>query len=161
MDSSVTAVSTAASASAPNRESNKTLGTEEFFKLLLSQLQNQDPLNPMQDREFISQMAQFQTLETVTKMNKNMELVAEKLDNVTGSLDLMQKESFWSQAFSLLGKEVITNEGAGVIEKVKILDGEPYLVSGNYNWSLDQVKSVAEPLNQSSGQTEEGGANGE
>lgn len=46
----------------------KTLGKDEFLKILMVQLQNQDPLNPMEDKEFIAQMAQFTSLEQMTKM---------------------------------------------------------------------------------------------
>ena len=39
------------------------LGKDDFLKILMTQLQNQDPLNPMQDKDFIAQMATFSTLE--------------------------------------------------------------------------------------------------
>lgn len=47
---------------------SSTLGKDEFLKILMVQLQNQDPLNPMEDKEFIAQMAQFTSLEQMTKM---------------------------------------------------------------------------------------------
>ncbi|SFL78280.1 flagellar hook capping FlgD N-terminal domain-containing protein [Halanaerobium salsuginis] len=52
---------------------NNALGQDAFFKLLITQLQNQDPLNPMEDREFISQMAQFTNLEKTEKMYSLLE----------------------------------------------------------------------------------------
>lgn len=52
---------------------SSSLGKDDFLKLLITQLQNQDPSNPMQDKEFIAQMAQFSTLEQMTNMTSVME----------------------------------------------------------------------------------------
>lgn len=56
-----------------SRAVSKELDKDAFLKLLIAELSNQDPLNPMDDREFISQMAQFSTLEQMTNMTKAME----------------------------------------------------------------------------------------
>lgn len=49
------------------------LDKDAFLRLLITQLQNQDPLNPMEDREFIAQMAQFSSLEQMQNLNKTFE----------------------------------------------------------------------------------------
>ncbi len=48
------------------------LGRDQFMLLLLAQLRNQDPLSPMDDKEFITQLATFNTLDEMRKINENL-----------------------------------------------------------------------------------------
>jgi flagellar basal-body rod modification protein FlgD len=52
-----------------------TLGKDAFLQLLLMQLRNQDPLNPMNDREFITQMAQLSSLEATQGLNSQVDML--------------------------------------------------------------------------------------
>ncbi len=70
------------------------LGQDEFLKLLVTQLKHQDPLNPMKDNEFIAQMAQFSSLEQMTRMNKKMGTLIQEASN-TGSYNLLGKKITW------------------------------------------------------------------
>src|SRR5699024_6256229 len=56
-----------------SRAPSPELGKNEFLKILMTQLQNQDPLDPMDDREFISQMATFSQLEQMMTMTQSIE----------------------------------------------------------------------------------------
>ena len=70
---------------------NQMLGKDSFLKLLVTQLRNQDPLNPIEDKEFIAQMAQFSTLEEIQNLTKTLqgsqEDIKEVLYNINESLD--------------------------------------------------------------------------
>ena len=95
------------------------MGKDDFVQLLIAQLKNQDPMKPMEDKEFITQLAQFSSLEA-------MEKLTDQMDDLTGSQMLVQ-------AATLIGKnvsarletgEVVT----GTISQVKIIDGQPTAV---------------------------------
>lgn len=59
------------------RTPSSVLGKEEFLKILMTQLQNQDPLSPMDDKEFISQMATFSSLEQMMNMSKSIDTLVQ------------------------------------------------------------------------------------
>ena len=82
---------------AASRAVTSELDKDAFLRLLIAQLSNQDPLNPMDDREFIAQMAQFSALEQMTNMTKTLEGMA-SLDkysalNYVGSTVLFHYEA--------------------------------------------------------------------
>lgn len=95
------------------RTSGSNLGKDEFLKILMAQLKNQDPLNPMEDKEFISQMANFSTLEQMTNMNSMLE----KFINTQSAADSILKYS------EMIGKKVEWNESmeslSGVVKAVR------------------------------------------
>lgn len=82
----------------PNNPSTQ-LGKDDFLKLLTVQLQYQDPLNPLENTEFIAQMAQFSSLEQLQNMNSSLE---EELGSDDG-LHAVLKQNL---ATSLVGKEI-------------------------------------------------------
>ena len=115
---------------------NNNLGKDAFFKILITQLKNQDPLNPMEDRQFISQMAEFSSLE---KTEKLYSLLEDKLS----SNQVIENSN-------LIGKEITANvegiELKGIVEAVKssndkvlaVLDTGSEIEINNIN----QVKNV-------------------
>lgn len=122
------------------KEPVKELGKDEFLKLLITELQHQDPTNPMQDREFIAQMAQFSTLEQMLNFNKNME-------------KLVSGVSFQS-SFSLLGLNVqiedksnMDTEGNpliinGKVESVSKNENEIFVRINGENYPISDIASV-------------------
>jgi flagellar basal-body rod modification protein FlgD len=97
------------------------LGKDAFLKLLTTQLQHQDPLNPMEDSEFMGQMAQFSTLEQITNMATANTAMA---DNLT-----------FSKSVSLIGRTVTYTDAeeqthTGKVDRVTTTDGKPALTVG-------------------------------
>ncbi|MDR1900288.1 MAG: flagellar hook assembly protein FlgD [Treponema sp.] len=115
------------------RKTQHNLGKDDFIKILVTQLAHQDPTAPMEDKEFIAQIAQFSSLEQMTNMASDFARLANMLTN--------------SEAASALGKSVELTEGENVVQgtvKAVTRDVEPLiLVNGTYyNWK--QVTKVFE-----------------
>lgn len=76
---------------------NSALGKDAFLQILVTQLQNQDPLSPMEDKDFIAQMAQFSSLEQMQDLNKNMQMsqleIVLALNELIEKFDASQKET--------------------------------------------------------------------
>lgn len=84
-----------ASSQAPATGSAQSLGQDTFLKLLTTQLQHQDPLNPMDNTEFVAQLSQFSSLEQLTNVNTSLDSMAMGMGSL-GSATMV----------NLIGKEV-------------------------------------------------------
>ena len=85
------------------------LDKNAFLKLLVAQMQNQDPLNPLENTEFTAQLAQFSSLEELYNINDNLK-----------SIELYQASENNSQAVNFIGKEVVANG-----DEIQINNGSP------------------------------------
>ncbi|WP_337098852.1 flagellar hook capping FlgD N-terminal domain-containing protein [Paenibacillus sp. YIM B09110] len=114
-----------------------TLGKDQFLSILVTQLRNQDPMQPMQDKDFIAQMAQFTSVEQMV----NMAAEVSKLRQSIGS------------ASSLIGKTIEWNEYdeagtiipvSGVVDSIVSKDGILYATAGEKSVALDYVLGIKE-----------------
>lgn len=101
---------------------NSSLGKDQFLKILMTQLQNQDPSSPMDDKEFIAQMAQFSSLEQMSN-------VASELKNLTA----MTQQSQLVQFNSFIGKTVTWHEQTEKLDE----QGKAIVETGT-----DKIKTV-------------------
>lgn len=111
----------------------KAMDKDAFMKILVTQLKYQDPLQPMDDREFISQMAQFSSLEQMT--------------NVSTNLNKLQKVDSLGLAFSLIGstvsyKDADGNDQTGVVSSAEMKDGMMQVKVGEEIVNLADITSV-------------------
>jgi len=90
---SSTSSTSSSDASAAADATTSILGKDDFLKLLMTQMQNQDPLNPTDDTQFVAQLAQFSSVEQMTNMNDTMNqlLVAQASANQTATAQLVGK----------------------------------------------------------------------
>lgn len=113
------------------RTANQQLGKDDFLKLLITQLTNQDPTNPMEDTQFISQMAQFSSLEQMTNLNQSFTKMSEMINS--------------SQAASMIGKTVEIDLGdstaRGIVEGTTIGSNPEVIVNGML-YNMDKVKAA-------------------
>ncbi|MEK9150363.1 MAG: flagellar hook capping FlgD N-terminal domain-containing protein [Candidatus Desantisbacteria bacterium] len=111
------------------------LGQDDFLKLLTIELKNQNPMEPLDNKEFIAQMATFSQLEQLLKMN----------DSLVNSM----KSSVMSSALSILGKEVraTIEEGKEVTGKamsVEFKEGKATVtLEGGVKVPFDNILEVA------------------
>lgn len=121
------------------RKPTSELGKDAFMQILIAQLGNQDPLEPMNDTEFIAQMAQFSALEQMQALNASFKS---------------------SQAYNYIGKTVeattniqdengnwVTTKLQGVVSGIEFYNNQPYLIVGDY---LLEPESVSVMYNSSS-----------
>lgn len=107
------------------RTANPNLGKDEFIKILMTQLQNQDPLNPMDDKEFIAQMATFSSLE--------------QMMNMASSIDLLVQNQLVSpviQYSHMIGKEVSYQSEDEETGEKSIVTASVVAVSQHEGWAI-------------------------
>ncbi|MFM8315137.1 MAG: flagellar hook assembly protein FlgD [Deltaproteobacteria bacterium] len=125
-------------------KSKNAMGKEDFMKLLMTQLQNQDPLKPMEHQEFAAQLAQFGSLEQLTNIQKGIEglhsgigegsklsalsLIGKKVQAAGNSLDLVEGQEIAMKYTSKEGvmplRAAIYTEGGKLVREIDIARAE-------------------------------------
>jgi flagellar basal-body rod modification protein FlgD len=105
------------------------------MKLLTTQLTSQDPMNPMKDTEFISQMANFTSLEQMRTLSK--------------SFETFTTDQKLASAPSYLGRQVtitdVTGDVTGIVEAIKLKDGKPAIVINGKTYETKLITGIATP----------------
>ena len=115
-----------------DNKDNGALGKDAFLQILITQLQNQDPTSPVDDKEFIAQMAQFSSLEQMQNMTKAMQdlLASQEQSQLMNYSTFVGKEVKWHELTEELDKDgkPIGIDGTGVIKELKFVKGEAVFV---------------------------------
>lgn len=120
--------------------SNEKMGKDEFLKLLTTQLSHQDPLSPMDNKDFIAQMAQFSSLEQMLGVNQNLEAMKAISDKNSAYDMLGRNVSFVNDNGNIINGRVssLLNDKEGVILNVSVGAGtlkvkpeDVHIVHGN------------------------------
>ena len=107
---------------------NAQMGKDQFLKLFVAQLQHQDPMNPMQDQDFMGQMASFSTLEQVSNLASE--------NAKTNAIGLLGRTVTW------LDEDDVSH--TGTVEKVATAGGKPVLtVSGTEGVDPTAITQIA------------------
>jgi flagellar basal-body rod modification protein FlgD len=122
-----TNISNSTQGSATSSDKN-VLGKQEFLNLLVTQLRYQDPLKPMEDKEFVAQLAQFSALEQMQNLNESFEFL---------------------KAQSMIGRYVVATNPAdtsktieGRIDSIRVDGSKVYLKVNGTEVLFDNVKEV-------------------
>lgn len=113
------------------------MGRDQFMHLLVTQMRNQNPLDPIGDAEFIAQLAQFSTLEGIEKLNTNFS-------------DMLALQQL-TQGANLVGKTVVYEQpdaaapAQGVVSGVTLQNGKLHLVVDRSLVPLDRVRGLLAP----------------
>ena len=115
------------------RVADNILGKDDFLRILITQLQNQNPISPIDDKEFIAQMAQFSSLEQMTNLSNDFAKLASSIHSNRG--------------LELLGRTVeINDNGArinGVVSHVSLGDN-PAVRVGSQDYSIDTIVRISQ-----------------
>ncbi len=99
---------------------SSSLGKDSFLQLLVTQMQNQNPLDPQDNSEFVAQLAQFSSLETMQNLSTSVD-----------SISTMYQSSQALQASSLVGRSVTVDAGSTYVDTSKAMTGSVVLPSSS------------------------------
>lgn len=117
-------------------KTDETLGKDQFLRILVAQLRHQDPMQPMQDRDFIAQMAQFSAVEQTMNMAKELEAMRQSI-GITPSL--IGKSISWLD-YATDGTDV--TEHSGIVNAITFKDGKQYAVVEQQEIALEDIIKI-------------------
>jgi flagellar basal-body rod modification protein FlgD len=128
------------------------LGKDDFLKILMTQLQNQDPMNPMQDKDFVAQMATFSSLEQMTNLTKTMEKFVENQNQsqLISYNQFVGKHVTWHKITESDSNEAPEiSEGQGIVKGIRfkennvefVMDDGTILTPGNISQVNDGLNA--------------------
>ncbi len=134
METSNVGVQESSGAAAPSGKTGfNGLGTEQFLQLLITELQNQDPMQPMENSEMVQQLNQIWQIQA----NQGM---TESLESVTLGQNMATATALLGQ--SIIGMDQNSDLVNGLVDRVTIEDGAPMRHVGEHTINLENVSEV-------------------
>lgn len=105
--------------SVSKRTPSSELGKDEFLKILMTQLQNQDPLSPLDDKDFVAQMATFSSLEQLMNMASSIDMLVQNqfISPVVQYSHMIGKQVSYLETNDEGSKETVTSKVIAVSQK--------------------------------------------
>ena len=136
---SVTGLENVSSGINPTSSSgNNILGKDDFLNLLVTQLQHQDPLSPMDSAEFTSQLAQFSSLEQMNNINTNLEV----LQLYQASINNSQAVGFIGKTIKALGNSIGVADGVADQIHFELAENASSVIAHIYDSHKNLVKTI-------------------
>ena len=131
----VTSTGTGTSAT-DSTSATQTLGESDFLQLLVTELQNQDPLNPVHNKEFIAELAQFSSLEQMQNMNTSFQtlLTQQSLSQLNFAVNLVNH--------NIVGTDSSGNQVTGAVTNIDYSSGNTSVVVNNTSVSLANIIKI-------------------
>ncbi|WP_078554671.1 flagellar hook assembly protein FlgD [Bacillus alkalicellulosilyticus] len=121
----------------PKTGGSNILGKDDFLRLLITQLQNQDPASPMDDKEFIAQMAQFSSLEQMTNMSNAFQkfVTMQTSQTLVSHSELIGKKVTWEHEMKVDEHQTRIQENENIVKSIKLdKDGSVSIQLDNGMW---------------------------
>lgn len=110
------------------------IDSSQYMQLLLAQIQNQNPLEPVSGEGFVQQLTSLNMLQSITELNASFSEIL-KLQQLSEGTSLIGKKVNYEQAGT-------TVPGSGVVSSVQVDNGAILLQIGNATVGLDQIRSI-------------------
>jgi flagellar basal-body rod modification protein FlgD len=130
-----------------NNSPQASLGKDSFLKLLVTQMQDQDPTSPTDSSTFMSQLAQFSSLEQMTNMSDTMTSIS-NTSSVTQGVDLLGHNIEWTRADG--------TTGSGVAQSISLASGSVVISVGAEQVDPSEITGVGQASADSTSDTSTG-----
>lgn len=143
------------------KSSNDSLGKDAFLQLLVTQLKYQDPLDPQDNGEYLSQLAQFSALEQMTNVAEGLTNLSTLVNNIDTSVLVGQLSNMIGQSVQWVYDSTYTDENGktqtvstkyeGTIKGISISDGSPSIIAEadgkTYQVAISDLTRIGDGMN--------------
>ncbi len=137
----------------PKTSTNDVTDSNMFLKLMLKQMEQQDPTEPTDNSQWLAQMAQYSSLEAMNNLNASFSEVSNKINELS---ETVNSSNIISQTLSLVGKDVTvtipvldengkvvsTQDISGKVDEVSFENGEGMINVNGTTYSISEIKSI-------------------